>query len=515
MPENTNVTQITPPRVAITDPRTGNVSREWYRWFYYLYELIGTRGIIQPKNGGTGTGTIPSDGQLLVGDSVTNAYRVTDLGTGPGIAKTIGHGTLSIENTGVLSNIAGTGISVDQATGDVTITNTGVLSVSGGATGLTPTSPTTGDVTLDGTLNTTHGGTGQTSYTDGQLLIGNSTGNTLAKSTLTAGSGVTITNGAGSITISATGTGGDVVGPATATDNAIARFDGTTGKLIQNSPVTIDDAGSIIGADSLQFSGTIPATQPIGTMWFDGSTDTLNFQQNNITQQIGEELFVYGRAAENITNGQVIVVSGSYGTTGVVRFEPAPIGTTDQSTIIGIATEDIAKNSFGRITAFGTVHDLNTSAYADGDVLWYDPTVLGGYTDTQPSAPNIKCQVGIVTKAAGGTNGSIQVKVLPGSTLGGTDSNVQFGTLANGDLIQYNTSLGYWTNNAPSTITVGTATNADNVKTVSTATNANYYITFVDSNNGTAAYEAVYTDAGITYNPSTNALTSGVSGGTF
>ena len=51
---------------------------------------------------------------------------------------------------------------------------------------------------------TTAGGTGQTSYTDGQLLIGNSTGNTLVKSTLTAGTGILITNGAGSVTIETT-----------------------------------------------------------------------------------------------------------------------------------------------------------------------------------------------------------------------------------------------------------------------------------------------------------------------
>lgn len=37
---------------------------------------------------------------------------------------------------------------------------------------------------------------------------------------------------------------GDVVGPAGATDNAICRFDGATGKLIQNSVVTIADSGS-------------------------------------------------------------------------------------------------------------------------------------------------------------------------------------------------------------------------------------------------------------------------------
>jgi len=73
----------------------------------------------------------------------------------------------------------------------------------------------TGDITvtaagstLSDTVTVAKGGTGQTSYTNGQLLIGNTTGNTLAKATLTAGSGISVTNGAGAITIAATGGGG-------------------------------------------------------------------------------------------------------------------------------------------------------------------------------------------------------------------------------------------------------------------------------------------------------------------
>lgn len=61
---------------------------------------------------------------------------------------------------------------------------------------------------LSATLAVSSGGTGQTSYTDGQLLIGNSTGNTLTKATLTAGTGISVTNASGSITIAATGGGG-------------------------------------------------------------------------------------------------------------------------------------------------------------------------------------------------------------------------------------------------------------------------------------------------------------------
>lgn len=65
------------------------------------------------------------------------------------------------------------------------------------------------DVTtaLNGTVPVISGGTGQTSFTDGQLLIGNSTGNTLTKATLTAGAGISVTNSGGSITIATTGGG--------------------------------------------------------------------------------------------------------------------------------------------------------------------------------------------------------------------------------------------------------------------------------------------------------------------
>lgn len=58
-----------------------------------------------------------------------------------------------------------------------------------------------------GQLSVARGGTGQSSFTNGQLLIGNSTGNTLTKSTLTPGANITITNAAGAITIAVSGLG--------------------------------------------------------------------------------------------------------------------------------------------------------------------------------------------------------------------------------------------------------------------------------------------------------------------
>ena len=326
----------------------------------------------------------------------------------------------------------------------------------------TSTTTGSGTFTLDGSVTGFQSfsavGDGNTTYytitLDAQWEVGIGTylAGTLTRDTVISSStGSKIVFGAGTkdvfVSMPAEKT---VLGPDASTDNALARYDSTTGKLIQNSSVTIDDSANVAGSRSLQFSGSTPASIPIGTMWFDASTDTLNFRQNNITQQIGEEIFIYGRASEAITNGQVIAVSGAYGTTGYVTFEPAPIGTTDPTHIIGLATEDIAKNQFGRITAFGIVHDLSTEpGFADGDTLYYDPTVLGGYTKTRPTAPNIKVEIGVVTKAAGGTNGSIQVKVISNPTINDI-SNIQTATLSNGQVLTYYAAGGYWRNETSS-----------------------------------------------------------------
>jgi hypothetical protein len=232
------------------------------------------------------------------------------------------------------------------------------------------------------------------------------------------------------------------------TNLASAMTDETgSGSLVfANSPTLssplIDNANPYIS-----FGDGTSVTLAAGRLWYNATDGSWNAGMGggNITQQIGEELFVYGRASAAITEGQVIAVTGAYGTTGTVTFAPAPIGTTNPDSIIGIATENIANNAFGRITSFGTVHGLNTASLGDGTVLYYDPTVTGGYTTTMPTAPNIKVQVGIVTKAAGGTNGSIAVLIAHGSLLF-NNSDVQITSPTGGQLLTYNQTGGYWKN---------------------------------------------------------------------
>jgi len=192
-----------------------------------------------------------------------------------------------------------------------------------------------------------------------------------------------------------------------------------------------------------------------GQMWFNSTTGSFNAKMgnNNITQQIGEEFFRYGKASSAIddTNLQLVYKTGVVGASSVITFAPAVAGITEADQIIGIATESIPTNGFGRVTVAGVVHGINTTGsvygetWVDNDDIWYNP-VTGGLTKTKPSAPNMKLQVGTVINAGSGGSGSFHVHLGSSSVLGGTDSNVQFTSITDGDIMQYDSALGYWKN---------------------------------------------------------------------
>jgi hypothetical protein len=75
-------------------------------------------------------------------------------------------------------------------------------------------------------------------------------------------------DGSGGLSWASVAGSGDVAGPSSATDNAVARFDLTTGKLLQNSGVTISDTAGIAGAKTLAMSGAtsgVLTVQPAAT----------------------------------------------------------------------------------------------------------------------------------------------------------------------------------------------------------------------------------------------------------
>lgn len=220
-----------------------------------------------------------------------------------------------------------------------------------------------------------------------------------------------------------------------------------------------------LGADYLQFNTGAAVTPAVGKIWWDGGTTVNVGMTTNVVGVVNESLFIYIKASSAITKGQVVVQDGSVGASGVLKAKPAPLSTSNSVTILGIAAESIALNGFGLIQTHGYLTGLNTTGssvaetWADGDLLYYNPAYVGGLTNVKPTSPNIKLPMCEVVNAGSGSSGSLYVSLGASSVLGGTDSNVQFGTLSNNDLIQYNSTSQYWTNVAPSTVSVGTASN--------------------------------------------------------
>jgi hypothetical protein len=113
------------------------------------------------------------------------------------------------------------------------------------------------------TLNVNGGGTKNITYQDASALsAGTIAANAIVDVMYDGTQFLLMNDPAGTV-----GTG-DVVGPAGATDNAIVRFDGATGKLVQNSVVTIaDSTGDVAGVGALSATGNVS---------FDGGTFVFN-----------------------------------------------------------------------------------------------------------------------------------------------------------------------------------------------------------------------------------------------
>ncbi len=213
-------------------------------------------------------------------------------------------------------------------------------------------------------------------------------------------------------------------------------------------------SGGIGSPDYIAFNTSYVTALTAGQLGWDGNnTLGLGMAGGNVTQHIGEDQFFYCKASSAITKGQVVMFTGAVGASGVPTGAPAT-GITDGTYIMGVAAEAIALNGFGLVQSFGTLRNVNTSGFADGDILWYDPAVTGGLTKTKPSAPNVKVQMAAVINGGSSGGGTILIRIDPGSTLGGTDSNAQITSPTGGQTLTYDQTDGYWKNTS---LTAGTA----------------------------------------------------------
>ena len=354
-----------------------------------------------------------------------NTYGVkspTALGTGDAFYVTSG-------NTGAgetyVCNTPGT---IVFGSTNITFVQVSAAQVYQAGTGISLTNTT---ISLVSPVAVANGGTGRTTTpTNGQLLIGNGSGYTL--STLTAGSGVSITNSAGSITLTATGTGGTVVAvtasaPLASTGGvspniSIANTTGTGSVVLENSPSIF--SATITGAVSASITTITGSSANITTV----TGTTAGFSSANITHAGITSATVTTLSGTNVTyssgtvsqlaatSATITTLSGTNVTYPNANFTSASI-TNLALTSLTLANLSITSANVTTLTGTnltytsGTVTNLNSTSA--------NITTLTGTTFGTTATTQIRGASADITTITGTTIGA-----LASSTISGISGNI-------------------------------------------------------------------------------------------
>jgi hypothetical protein len=325
-----------------------------------------------------------------VGGSIASVNSVAgELGAGQDV--TVVAANLSGTNT--IGTVAGSIANVNTVAG----ISANVTTVAGISADVTTVAGISADVT---TVATSAVGVGYLADisaltpSDGQFIVGNGTtwvgenGATVRNSLLpslasNAGKVLAVNTGATDVEWVTGGGGGsgDVVGPASATDNAVVRFDGTTGKLVQNSAVTVaDTTGNITGGTYNKVTITAPATGSTLTV-ADGKTLTANnsltlsgTDSTTMTFPGTSATIARTDAGQTFTGDQAIAGNLTLNTQGDVRF-------ADSDSSNWVAFQGPATVSSNVTWTLPSVDGTNGQALVTngtGTLSWATPSSSGG-----------------------------------------------------------------------------------------------------------------------------------------
>ena len=271
------------------------------------------------------------------------------------------------------------------------------------------------------------------------------------------------------------------------------------------SDVNLGEFGVQLG--NLEFDVTptnIPTAQ--GSVYWDDNAETLALIMNGTTQKVGEDTFYHVRntTGSTIPKGTAVRFAGTTGNSGRLLIAPMIAnGTTPSQYYMGVTSEEISNNQDGKVYQFGKMRGVNTSAFADGDILYVSTTVAGAFQTTPPTAPNNIIVAAAVVHSA--NNGTLMIRQTLGSNIN-ADEGVLITTPTDNQALVYESASSLWKNETIDKAFVGLG-NVDNTsdanKPISTATQ-----TALNAKQDTLGFTPVPTTRTLTINGTTQDLSA-------
>ena len=115
------------------------------------------------------------------------------------------------------------------------------------------------------------------------------------------------------------------------------------------------------------------------------------------------------RYDEGVEKGEPLKITGYNVGSGIITVEKADASASAEMPSYGLAMANYSSGATGQMIAVGTLTDVNTSAFSEGDTVYV--AVGGGLTNVKPIEPNLIQNVGFVARS-NANNGSIEVVAI-------------------------------------------------------------------------------------------------------
>jgi hypothetical protein len=199
-----------------------------------------------------------------------------------------------------------------------------------------------------------------------------------------------------------------------------------------------------VGTLKLTATGNGELTADTGKISFDEGYGGFEYiQYRDVAGHIGQDIEYYGKAVGAIVKGEAVQFAGVQGNHYLIKKAVPSEINANPKLILGIAKASVSNNEFTYVAHFGRMRNINTSAYAEGDFLWFASggVVDGALTTTQPTAPNAKVLLAVVVNDA--NNGTILIRTTIEPKLDELQ-NVAITSVADGNVLSYDGSK--WVN---------------------------------------------------------------------